>query len=240
MFYNLLTSVKLYKNLHHLSRYIKFITTHSSNKKIKYQTHFHHILPKAKDFFPEYKDLKLHNWNGIHLTAREHYIAHIMLHKAFPGSSQTLAFYNMSNICGKRNSRAYQEARTVHLESLKKLHSNPERNKKIGDYWRGKVRPEMANKLKGHIVTTETREKLRTANLGKAVSNETRDKLSKASSGKVLGPCPDSRKKNISESKKGLRPFNNGIVVKLFKETPPDGWYPGYGNLRKKRINDGL
>jgi hypothetical protein len=227
-------SITLYTNWHYLSRYIKFIQSRQP-KKIKYQTHYHHILPKAKDFFPKYKDLKTYPWNGIHLTEREHYIAHYLLHKAFPGTSQTLAFYNMSNFAGKRSSRAYQESRKVHIESLKKLHKNPERNQKIGDYWRGKKRPTVSEKLMGHSVTEETRQKLRDANIGKSTSIVTRQKLSVAAKGKVLGPAPDDRKQNISSARKGSKPYNNGVIVKLFKEPPPEGWMPGYGNLRKKR-----
>lgn len=229
----LFQSLKLYKDQRHLSRYLKFIQTRP-NKQVKYSTHLHHILPKAKDFFPEYKNLKEHRWNGIYLTEREHYIAHYLLHKAFPGTSQTLAFYNMANITGKRNSRAYQEARKAHIESLKVLHTNPERNKKIGDHWRGRKRPTVSEKLLGHTVSEETRQKLRNANVGKIVSEETRLKLSKASKGKVLGPAPTERKQNISQARKGSRPYNNGIIVKMFKEEPPAGWLPGYGGLRKR------
>lgn len=226
-------SLKLYNNPRYLSRYLKFIQTRPG-KRVKYSTHLHHILPKAKDFYPEYKDLKEHSWNGVHLTPREHFIAHYLLHKAFPGTSQTLAFYNMANIAGKRNSRAYQEARKAHIESLKDLHANPERNKKIGDYWRGRKRPEQSQRLIGHTVSEETRQKLREANLGKTISKETRLKLSKASKGKALGPAPVDRKNNISAARKGSRPYNNGLVVKMFKEEPPEGWLPGYGVLRKR------
>lgn len=227
-------SIKLYNNSKYLSRYLKFIQTRP-NKRVKYNTHLHHILPKAKDFFPEFKNLKEYTWNGVHLTPREHFIAHYLLHKAFPGTSQTLAFYNMANIAGKRNSRAYQEARNAHIESLKALHTNPERNKKIGDYWRGRKRPEQSQRLLGHIVTEETRQKLREANIGKTISKETRLKLSKAGKGKVLGPASIDRKQNISGARKGSRPYNNGLVVKMFKEEPPPGWVLGYGDLRKKK-----
>ena len=36
--------------------------------------------------FPEYEDFKEHPWNEIHLTARQHFIAHWVLWKAFQGS----------------------------------------------------------------------------------------------------------------------------------------------------------
>ena len=39
----------------------------------------HHILPQC--VFPEYKSLKLHPWNCVLLTAKEHYICHLLLCK---------------------------------------------------------------------------------------------------------------------------------------------------------------
>lgn len=64
-------------NSHNLNRYIKFIES-LKNQKISEDeyTESHHICPKAKDMFPEYKCLKTHAWNKIILTARQHFIAH--------------------------------------------------------------------------------------------------------------------------------------------------------------------
>lgn len=227
MYAQLFTTKTLYNNSHYLSRYLKFISSRTT-QKCKYETHLHHILPKAIDMFPQYKNLKEFKWNGINLTLREHFIAHRLLHKAFPGSSQSLAFYNMSNSIGKCNSKSYAEARAVHIQSLKKLHASPERNAKIGAYWKGQQRPiEFSENMKGHIVTEETRAKLRMANLGKHLSIETRKKLSIAASGKILGKQPDSQRANISASKKGTRLYNNGIINKHFKEVPDSTWVRG-------------
>lgn len=41
----------------------------------------HHILPKS--IFPEYKDLKYNPWNGILLTAKEHFICHALIWKHY-------------------------------------------------------------------------------------------------------------------------------------------------------------
>jgi hypothetical protein len=88
-------------NTHYLNRYYKFILNFKDQSKIKGETEHHHILPKAKSLFPEYSSLKDHPWNGIHLTKRQHWIAHWMLSKAF-GDSQTIAFYRM---CKKSKDR---------------------------------------------------------------------------------------------------------------------------------------
>jgi hypothetical protein len=84
-------------NPHHLQRYFNFIQyCIKSNEgiSIAIYTEEHHICPKAKDLFPEYTSFRLHPWNKVHLTARQHMLAHWMLWKAY-GKSQTYAFKAM-------------------------------------------------------------------------------------------------------------------------------------------------
>lgn len=76
-------------NLHYLNRYIKFIDScRIKNLDLSLNTYFetHHILPKSKELFSEYKDLRKHKWNAIKLTARQHIIAHIILWKVYGGT----------------------------------------------------------------------------------------------------------------------------------------------------------
>ena len=84
-------------NLDNLTRYIKFIDAcELKNCSLPKESYLekHHILPKAKNWFFDYKDFKKHPWNLIKLTARQHIIAHIMLWKAF-GEDQFLPLYYM-------------------------------------------------------------------------------------------------------------------------------------------------
>jgi hypothetical protein len=147
MFRNLLL-LKEKVNIHYAKRYIAFIESRKGIQ-VQYKTQFHHILPKSKDMFPEYKDLNVYKWNGIYLTHREHFIAHRLLHKMFKGSSQTAAFFNMSNIQGNKKSKSYQEAKEHQIESLREITQRPERNAKI------------SKKLKGVPKTQEHKDKLK-------------------------------------------------------------------------------
>lgn len=71
-------------NPHYLRRYMRFIENVSIRSiPDDYNTERHHICPSS--LFPEYKNLKEHPWNSIHLTSREHYIAHLILAKAYGG-----------------------------------------------------------------------------------------------------------------------------------------------------------
>ena len=108
-------------NPHYLNRYITFIEQ-CQQKNVDYEGYveYHHICPKAKkDMFPEYKDFRLHPWNCAVLTARQHFIAHIMLWKAFPNiNSQTYAIYAMKNKNNmKMNSRLYE---SLKIDSVRK------------------------------------------------------------------------------------------------------------------------
>lgn len=106
-------------NPHYLKRYFKFIL---SCKIIGVEySEIHHICPKAKDLFPEYKILKYNKWNAKRLTARQHFIAHLILSEVY-GGSQSHAFLLMSRTLIKkckdvkiklRLSRFYEKARKI-------------------------------------------------------------------------------------------------------------------------------
>jgi hypothetical protein len=105
-------------NPHYLKRYWKFIQS-CSNDGAKY-TEKHHICPKAKDLFPMFINVKYFPWNSIDLTARQHFLAHRMLWKAY-GGSMAYAFWSMCNLWTSKNlkrdnlkinSKTYQRLKT--------------------------------------------------------------------------------------------------------------------------------
>ena len=100
--------------------YIQIIEKAKSENRIKlnkdnaeykyYETH--HIIPKKIN--PKYSNLKECPWNGILLTAREHFICHILLWKFYKKSGTTFeiqqsakAIHSLNNM-GKYNSRIYE------------------------------------------------------------------------------------------------------------------------------------
>lgn len=118
-------------NPHYLNRYWKFIQSYVGNKMIKGITENHHICPKAKDLFPEYKSLKFNPWNGIHLTRKQHWIAHWMLAKAY-GNSQNIAFYRMTKKSSHRvTSSVYEKFREDICGIISKSNSKPNINVSI-------------------------------------------------------------------------------------------------------------
>ena len=56
----------------------------------------HHILPQGSELFPE---LSKESWNKVHLTYKDHYIAHSILALAFPKNNQIVFAWNsMTNM----------------------------------------------------------------------------------------------------------------------------------------------
>lgn len=109
MFNEILKSIN--HNEHYLNRYIKFINHFKDIKFIKGMVK-HHICPAADDMFPEYSNFNKFKWNRINLTHRQHYIAHMLLWKAYRNKSMTYAANMMSNFQGlKYSSKLYQKLR---------------------------------------------------------------------------------------------------------------------------------
>ena len=183
-------------NEHYLNRYCKLIELFRDQN---YSGDTHHICPKAKDMFPEYIAC---NWNKVIVTSRQHFILHWVLAKAFPGTSQTLAFFYMSNTLNKHKGKDYQIAREKQVEIAKLVGKNLKRNAKISAALKGKPKSaEHIASMTGHKVTEETRQKLREANLGKKHTEESKQKMSESRTGKTKKPLSDDSKQNIAISK---------------------------------------
>lgn len=126
--YNILSSKE--HNKHYLNRYIKFI----NSRKLRIireteKTETHHILPKAKEMFFEYKNLRKFRWNGVKLTLREHYIAHLLLYKTFNNQSTMLALkfmidYHMFDDQVIKNSKLYEKLRSEYYIFRKNQNTN--------------------------------------------------------------------------------------------------------------------
>jgi len=172
-------------NQHYLNRYNSFIGA-LKEQTINGYCEIHHIIPRSSGG-TDSKD------NLIALTARQHFIAHWILWKAY-GNNMARAFFMMSNFgkYGKVNSKVYSNARQDY-------------SKQVSIQMTGKVMPP---------ISEETRQKMSKSALGKVVSQETRDKISAS----TLGKKRDAEfAKKISEAKKGKT--NGRIGYTQSKET---------------------
>lgn len=129
-------------NEHYLKRYVKFIESCAHQDFSNQYTEKHHICPKAKDLFPEYKSFKTNPWNKVVLTARHHFIAHWMLWKTF-GGSQIYAFKSMVDGQKSKYQKRYTKINSRIYESLKNdfgkinsiLKKTPDHKKCVQSSW---------------------------------------------------------------------------------------------------------
>lgn len=124
----------------YLERYIKLIQYVIENPTKEKKTDRHHILPKS--MFPGFKNDK---WNVVKLSARQHFIAHWFLWKAFRNKQMTYAFSKM--LTGNSRQKPYTLKSSRIYESLradKALHQS----KFMKELWKDEVyRQNHSNKI---------------------------------------------------------------------------------------------
>ena len=157
-------------NPHHLERYLRFIRSRVQSDGYVER---HHIYPRS--MFPQLADDPK---NLIPLTAREHFIAHWMLHKAF-GGKMTNAFMYMKAGAQERywnlNSRSYTKLR----EEFGRIWSE----KKTGVRMSEDARKKMSDSRTGIPLSEAHRANIGAGNRGKIVSEETCRRISETRKG---------------------------------------------------------
>jgi predicted transcriptional regulator len=163
-------------------------------------TEKHHILPRCLGGEESVDNIAV-------LTAREHYIAHLLLTKMTDGDSQRKMAYAV--ICFNRQNRNHvgrARAKSRQYEKVKALLSqipvSKETSEKIRNALRGKSRPQsvrdaISRAHRGKKVSDEARAKMRNAKLGRVLPHETREKMSLAKRGIAL---TEEHRKNISKA----------------------------------------
>ena len=178
----------------------------------------HHITPRCMSGTDE-KD------NLVDLTAREHFICHLLLTRIYPEhKGLRLAIWNMRNAKRiyqgryKPNSRLYEMIRTEYRELIKG-ENHPSYGRKNSDEVREKM-SQIAKKrfennpgtFKGRTHSEETRKKLSNNMKGKTQSNHQKTRVKESLTGTKWYHKPDGR---------NLRAFPND--PKIIEE----GWLQG-------------
>jgi len=132
--------IKLFKKLNvindpALEEYVNFCYDNQT-EYVKYNTANHHVLPKAKDCFPEYIKSK---WNIVTLTHKDHMKAHYILAQAVHTKSILFAFNAMSNKNSKLQNFSLGD---VDIQECSETYQSV----------MSRVKREMANKTKGTLI----------------------------------------------------------------------------------------
>lgn len=186
----------------------------------------HHIIPKCLGGSNKKENL-------VRLTAREHYIAHLLLakiHNSFGLYSAVIYMQTgrFENRKFKFNSRLYQKLREEFGQKISIINKGKNKGKNNPMY--GK-HPIPWNKGKKGLQVGW--------NKGKKMSEESRKKLSESCKGrpawnkdKKLNPLSNETKDKISNTLKQMFWFNNGIISIRAKEQP-EGFVKGRIYKRK-------
>lgn len=216
------------------SKYTKWYYSIISSAQSKYRSkgigvyyERHHVLPES--LFPEYKNLIKHPWNGVLLTAKEHFICHLLLTKMVIKNSvhhlkmeyALIAFGRSSNNQSRKmTSKVYSRIRTAY-SITKKAHTWY--NNGVEERWCSQC---PLGWTKGRLSGT------RFYNNGIEC--------------KQLLECPPGwvpgRLKGQNGIPNGWKWYNNGVECKMAQNCP-DGWKPGQLKVKSTKglrwFNDG-
>jgi len=222
------------KNQLYLTRYSTFINSCKLRTYIGY-TENHHILPKSMGGSNEPS-------NMVKLSAREHFIAHWMLWKAYQNKEMTFAFWSMKmSPKGKRTFKLTSKTYSILKEQHSELQS--ERIKIYNPMFNQIIKDKLRKTKTGTKASEETKLKMSIAQKGVSKTKETKQKMSVASKCK---PKSEQHKKSMSINhydvsgknnpmygrsaikEKNLKWYTNGLENKFIPEnTQPNGWFRG-------------
>lgn len=173
----------------------------------------HHIVPRCMGGTDEISNL-------VDLTAEEHFVAHQLLVKIYPGVPGLIyACIAMTGETheGRAGNKAYGWIRRAVSEQRKGTKASPETRKKLSeDRKRRGVRPpdptgrkhtekakvNMSEAQKGRVVTEEHRRKISESHKGMTYSEETKKKLSELRKGVSKS---EAHRKAIGEAQRGRK-----------------------------------
>jgi len=173
--------------------YYSIIYRAKARPKIMSYTEKHHIIPKSLGGSDSTENLAV-------LTAREHFICHMLLVRMTTGTSR----YKMIHAAiGMKRKRSYQD-RYI--------------NSRLYETVRKEFATISSVRNKGKTLSDATRAKMSAAGKGKHKSDETKLKMSVAASGKLKGPMSDKTKNKLSVLNTGKPSPNKGNHYNLTTE----------------------
>jgi hypothetical protein len=178
--------------MNYLKTYYKLISNAQNRPKLAGYKEKHHIIPKSLGGTNTSSNL-------VELTAKEHFVAHLLLAEIYPCNAIQYALWSFINKSGSKNRNLKISSRLYERLKIKRSKIISEHNKKIGNK---PPKVSIGTKFKKEHV-----EKIAAANRKKAQDPEYRKKISEAKKGK---PNLGAKGKPKTESHRKLLSQNNG------------------------------
>jgi hypothetical protein len=221
------------------TKYYNQIINSAKNRIVKGYYEIHHIIPRSLGG----NNLKE---NLVKLTAREHFICHLLLTKMYIDDAKNKMIYaawamaTLENSNQKRykiNSRTYEQLRIKYA----KLRSNaltgkigrtlsPETKQKISTAHKGKKRKPMSEESKRKLS-----ESMKGKNLGKKLSEERKKQMSDLFRGRKLGPMSDETKEKLRLANFGKKKGPDKLETRLKKSLALKGKPKSKESVEKQR-----
>jgi hypothetical protein len=185
--------------------YSQLIAKAQARSKVEDYVERHHVVPKSLGGTDDKSNL-------VSLTAREHFLAHMLLARIH-GGSQWLAVIRMRGM-EKRyvNNRLYAIAKKQQALAMSRKHKGKtlslEHKANIAAASKGRAhsaetRAKLSNALIGHAVSAETRAKIGATSKGRTHTATTRAKIGAANKRRIYKPMSVETKAKLSAAKKG-------------------------------------
>jgi hypothetical protein len=203
------------------TKYYNQIINSAKNRTLEGYCENHHIIPKSLGG----NNLKE---NLVKLTAREHFVCHLLLTKMYSGEDKNKMIHavwamatleNLNQERYKINSRTYENLRikyaTLKSKTLKgkpgRAHSE-ETKRKISEAHTGKKRKPMSEEAKRKLS-----ESMKGKNLGKQLSEERKQQISNSLKGRKRKPVSEETKEKLRAANLGKKKGPDSLETRLKK-----------------------
>ncbi|HET8688613.1 MAG TPA: hypothetical protein VFM18_18520 [Methanosarcina sp.] len=152
-------------NLHYLSRLLRLLRhciLNPCNNGVR-----HHVLPKNKNWFPEYKSNKE---NIVMVSSKMHFLIHHLMWKTFyKDTAMYTAFWNMSHLdkTVRLTSKQFAILRDLHSQRMKD--NNPAKVPGAMDSIKGEKNPAKRPEVRAKLAKAALKRMTRPENIEKAV-----------------------------------------------------------------------
>jgi len=216
------------KKTKYIEVYFKLVDKKNRKRLDKFDKNYiyyehHHILPRS--IFPEYGDLKEYPENGVLLTAREHFIAHLLLVKHYKSINDGKNYRKMS--------KAFN-----HLSNTRELNSKKYQYLKLNLSHSEETIAKIAEKATGRKASEETKRKMSKSKTNLKRSEVTKRKISKSLKGIKK---TEEHKKNLSLNHANVNGSKNPAAreIQIF-DKEGNLMFECYGNFKTVCNNNNL